>query len=719
MKNLIASVFSIIKNPSFWANLPKNIIIYFKKFTKVSYLFTSFFFLLVIYFTAEIFHVLAGIPLLGRLVRKFVEFWDKLAGKFIDKAINFLEARRPFQVKRSYLIYLAFENLRVRKSRSIVTIAGMSFGVGIIVLLLSLGYGIERLVISRVASLSELKVVDVSTGGSTAVKLNKSIIQRIHEVAKIDKAIPLVSIVGRITYNKATTDVLVYSTTNEYFDHVNNSNIKGRIFSKNKLSFDPPGEVVAGASTEFGEPTIGKEITRQEVSYNILPDLAAPVWDSCTTDGKILGFTARVEGKLYGREYWGSDYYPFEGDARAGYNTEKKEHLGKWMMGIIPLFAKNSDNSMRPVFDSGTQKWVKGCIKKADAQVFDEGKKVLGASVLGDATSSAELATTTTTSSDSASLSSLDFSSLEASDSGLFGFTASVVATDSAGIELVDLQAGSTVKKKETETLKFKGGSSGEAIVSTGLLNLLNIPVNKALSETFTASLIIGKSQIPEIDGKAQSEEATYKIIGVVDDAAQYFYVPFSDIEAIGVSNFSQVKIVLADQNEMDKIRKQIEDLGFNTASTADTIAQIELLFGNLRIVLGLLGMVALGVASLGMFNTLTVSLLERTREIGGMKTIGMVTDEVQELLLSEAMIMGFSGGIGGLILGWVVGKLLSVIVSIIAAAGGQGFLDITYVPPFLIIFILVSSFVVGVITGLYPAIRARRISALNALRYE
>lgn len=717
MKNLIALVFSIIKSPSFWANLPKNIIIYFRKFTKVSYLFTSFFFLLIIYFTAEIFHVLTGIPLLGRLVKKFVEFWDKLAGKFINKAINFLEARRPFQVKRSYLIYLAFENLRVRKSRSIVTIAGMSFGVGIIVLLLSLGYGIERLVISRVASLSELKVIDVSTGGSTAVKLNKSVIQKIQEAANIEKAIPLVSVVGRVTYNKATTDVLVYSTTNEYFDHVNNSVINGKIFSKNKLSFDPPGEVVAGANSEFGEPGIGKEVIKQDIVYNILPEVAAPVWDSCTTDGKILGFTARVEGKLYGREYWGSDYYPFEGDARAGYNTQNKEHLGKWVKGVIPLFAKNSDNTMRPVFNLGSQKWVTGCIKKTDTQVLEPEKKLIGRQVLGEATASASLATTTTNnSSDSASL---DFSGTEASDSALFGFTASVVSTDSAGIELVDLQSDTLVKKKETETLKFKGGSSGEAIVSTGLLNLLNIPVSKAHSETFTASLIIGKSQIPEIDGKAQSEEVEYKIIGVVDDAAQYFYVPFSDIEALGVSNFSQVKIVLAAQNEMDKIRKQIEDLGFNTASTADTIAQIELLFGNLRIVLGLLGMVALGVASLGMFNTLTVSLLERTREIGGMKTIGMVTDEVQELLLSEAMIMGFSGGIGGLILGWVVGKLLSVIVSIIAAAGGQGFLDITYVPPFLIIFILVSSFVVGVITGLYPAIRARRISALNALRYE
>ena len=155
------------------------------------------------------------------------------------------------------------------------------------------------------------------------------------------------------------------------------------------------------------------------------------------------------------------------------------------------------------------------------------------------------------------------------------------------------------------------------------------------------------------------------------------------------------------------------------TTSTVDTVAQIESLFANLRIVLGLLGMVALGVASLGMFNTLTVSLLERTREIGGMKTMGMVSEEVQDLFLAEAMIMGLSGGLGGLILGYLIGNGLSFLVSTIAIVKGQGYLELTYVPPQFVLFIIVSSFIVGLVTGLYPAQRAKKISALNALRYE
>ena len=144
----------------------------------------------------------------------------------------------------------------------------------------------------------------------------------------------------------------------------------------------------------------------------------------------------------------------------------------------------------------------------------------------------------------------------------------------------------------------------------------------------------------------------------------------------------------MKDENVLNKVRKEIEVLGFKTSSTIDTVVQIEKLFRNIRFFLGTLGLIALAVAVLGMFNTLTVSLLERTREIGGMKAMGMVSSEVRDLFLAEAMIMGFSGGIGGIILGYGAGKLLSLVVSSVAILKGQGFLDLTFIPPFFIVFI-------------------------------
>jgi ABC-type lipoprotein release transport system permease subunit len=287
---------------------------------------------------------------------------------------------------------------------------------------------------------------------------------------------------------------------------------------------------------------------------------------------------------------------------------------------------------------------------------------------------------------------------------------------------MVSLSASgsATLSKKGTEKLTFSSPPDGVAVVSSGLLNLLGISEKKAVGTSFKSSFIVGKSLLPSIEGKVQSQDQTYKIIGVIEDPnSTYFYIPYGDVVKLGIPHVSQFKVILKETESLAKVRKEIETLGFRTNSTYDTVKQIESLFVNLRFVLAILGLVALGVASLGMFNTLTVSLLERTREIGGMKTMGMVSEEVQDLFLAEAMIMGLSGGIGGLTLGYLAGKGLSFIISAIALSQGQGFLDLTYIPLNFTIFILITSFIVGVATGIYPAQRAKHISALNALRYE
>lgn len=715
MKKLLKNIISKIASPAFWINLPKNTVIFIKTSAITIFLFMTFFIMLVVALIGQIYKLIESIPLVGFPFKKIEIVWHKTLGKYVDKFILLLDRIKTFEVQRSYLIYLAFENLKSRKSRTAITIAGMSFGVGIIVLLLSLGYGIERLVISRVASLGELSVVDVSTGGNTAIRLNKDAVKKIESLGSIEKAIPLVSIVGRVSLNKASTDVLVYSTVNEYFPLININIKNGKFFTGNDLvSMKATSGEVAGVASELTKADFGDRTTLNTIEFNILPEQTPAVWEDCSTGSSIIGYTARITGGYEGQEYWGSSYYSLDDTGQSGIDIITSDYLGRWVKSVVPLYQRNADDTLRPEFDEvGRHEWVEGCIQKRFIQV--EREYVLR-EVLGEATASASIALAV----DSSASAVLAEEDTDSSDSAYLGFDEFIVGTDSAGIEMVDLQSQEKANKKETAEIEFKGGHNGQAIVSSGLLALLGISEKDALDTTFKVSLIVGKGQIPELDGRALSEEVEYKIIGIIDDSqAQYFYVPFKDSEVLGVTNFSQAKIVLDDKRDMAELRKKIEDLGFRTASTADTVAQIELLFGNLRLVLGLLGMVALGVASLGMFNTLTVSLLERTREIGGMKTIGMISEEVRDLFLSEAMIMGLSGGIGGLILGAIIGKILSLLISAFSLVNGGEFINLTHIPPFLILFIIVSSFIVGVFTGLYPAMRARKISALNALRYE
>jgi len=701
-----------IKN---WPNNLKTFIKSIPGIIHTVYLFSTFFIILLIFLFEKVYRLFERIPFFGHLFKVLSTFWKNKMGKFVTAFISKLESGRSSQVERIYLIRLAYKNMMIKNVRSFITIFGMSVGVGAIVLLLSFGYGIEKLIISKVAGLNELKMIDISAGENTALRLNQDIFNKINKIKQKDKAMPIISVVGRINYAKAQTDVLVYAVPKDYLlKGINTKFLKGKPFANNtslneklSLNFQENGQV-AGSETKMEFGVINERIIGQAISFNFSPEKPVVIWTSCSTSSKMIGYGTRITGGYSGYQYWGSDYYPFSQNGRVGFDKKNNIYLGKWVKAKFPIFEKKSDGNLIPTLDNnGVQRWEEACVEQKDINILVNDNF---GSVLGVSTGSAEVIFTddVLAASDSA----------EASSSAVYD--ESIVATDEAGIETVSLQASSSAQKKQTETLKFIHRPDGEAVVSSGFLNLLNININKAIGTTFKSSFIIVKSLMPDIEGKVLTSEVEYKIIGVIDDTNNtYFYVPFSDIQKLGIKNFSQFKLILKNQNDLPKIRKDIETMGFRTSSTYDTVKQIESLFNNLRVLLAILGMVALGVASLGMFNTLTVSLLERTRETGGMKAIGMVSDEVQDLFLAEAMIMGLSGGIGGLIFGFLVGEIFTILISIIAISKGQGFIQLTYLPPYFVAFIVMSAFMVGLITGLYPAYRAKKTSALNALRYE
>jgi len=478
---------------------------------------------------------------------------------------------------------------------------------------------------------------------------------------------------------------------------------------------------VAGISTVRNEGTYAETTTGKNIDFNITPEDVAPVWEESSINSLLLGYTPRIEGGYQGIEYWGDMYAPFMPYGRIGYDKKAKKFLGKWIRARVPLFTKFIDGTIQPMLNTlGQQVYRDAFIPEKNIQIiktYDKMGQVLG--ITTDNTSSpasipspAPDLTTTTTDQTASYSASVD----QSVNSNLFE---TISASKSSDLEIVSIvsTASATIGPK---VLKFSSTPSKIAVVSSGMLNLLSIPLEKAMGTKFSASFIITKSLKTDLEGRGITDKIEYEIGGVVDDPKlTYFYIPILDMNKLGIQNYSQIKVVVSGKDSLPQVRKEIETLGFRTASTIDTVKQIENLFANLRILLAILGLVALGVASLGMFNTLTVSLLERTREIGGMKTMGMVSEEVQDLFLAEAMIMGLSGGIGGLSLGYVAGKGLSFLVSIIAISQGKGYLDLTYIPLNFTIFILITSFIVGVATGIYPAQRAKRISALNALRYE
>ncbi len=734
MRDVLKRIIIWLANPANLIHVVKHIIVSLPRYTRSAFAFITFFIVLVHFSISRVYEGLTRIPLIGRVFLLLGNTVGKIISAPINRIIQKLESVRPFQVRQSYLIYLAFQNLQVRKSRTLVTMLGMSVGVGIIVYLLSLGYGIERLVISQVASLNELKIIDVTSGKSSNRRIDDKIMKKISQDKKIEKVIPLISLVGRVNFKKARTDIMIHGITQDYIDTVQIKPISGKTFSmkNNNYSADSgiDNSMVKGLSSELKNGVIGQPIMNNVVEFNILPGTAAPVRETCDIFGNQIGYTTRVEGGLNGKEVWGSKYISQEENGRSGYDEKNDIYLGEWMYAKYPIFTKDSEEKLTPdIDDNGHQTWKFGCVRRIDVHDVQLVKTVLpqGAQVLGQATASASL-TTTPSPTDAASTSSASLQSLlqtegvVATGSAQPQFTTEVISTDSAGVEFVRLVTASSsasIKEKEKK-LKFENKPSGEAIVSTGLMKLLGLNEKNIIGKEFTMQFIVVKTLRPDIDGRQLSDEVKYKVVGLVkNEQEQFFYVPFRDLLNLGVQNYSQMKVLIRDKDSLNDIRVQIEELGYSTSSSADTVAQIESLFRSLRLVLASIGLIALIVASLGMFNTLTVSLLERTREIGGMKVIGMVSEEVQDLFLGEAMIMGFSGGIGGIIIGYLLGQTTSLLISIFSLSRGYGYLQVSYIPFTFIIFILLLSFIVGIVTGMYPARRAKNTSALNALRYE
>jgi putative ABC transport system permease protein len=258
-----------------------------------------------------------------------------------------------------------------------------------------------------------------------------------------------------------------------------------------------------------------------------------------------------------------------------------------------------------------------------------------------------------------------------------------------------------------------------QAVVNMAFLQILGVTESKGVGTRFELAFV-ATSELTTGRDTIQSAPVSYTIVGITpDNKTPIVYVPLVDVKELGLSNYSQAKLVASTQGQIPTIRKHVELLGFKTTSVADTVSQIERLFSGLRMVLGILGFVALIIAALGMFNTLTISLLERTHEVGMMKVIGMRSSEVQDLYLSESMIMGVLGGLCGLLIGFTTGKLLSVVLTALSVSKGYGVIDITFIPFLFIVLIMFLSVVVGLLTGIYPARRATKISALDALRYE
>jgi putative ABC transport system permease protein len=262
----------------------------------------------------------------------------------------------------------------------------------------------------------------------------------------------------------------------------------------------------------------------------------------------------------------------------------------------------------------------------------------------------------------------------------------------------------------------FANDDAKEAIVSVGSLKAVNMTdPTTALGQEVTFKVVKVGS-----DGTKQEQSLKLKIIGITrDDTTKYAYMPINTLSVFGGDTYSAVKIKTNSRDDITEVRKTVESMGFPTTSVKDKVDQINQVFVIIQSVLGGFGFIALMVAAIGIFNTLTIALLERTHEIGIMKAIGGRNRDVALVFTAEASMIGLFGGFFGVAFGWLFGEGINLLVNFVATSVGGTSNSMFYTPLWFAGFVIGFSFLISTRAGIMPARHAAKLDPLEALRYE
>lgn len=219
----------------------------------------------------------------------------------------------------------------------------------------------------------------------------------------------------------------------------------------------------------------------------------------------------------------------------------------------------------------------------------------------------------------------------------------------------------------------------------------------------------------------------TFRVAGIAEEVGTVGFVSIDNVifldirtaqQTFRTSSVDQVYVQAANIDDVDSVVEGIQDefgegvMAISAAFLRETVGSI---VGLIQLVLGGVAGISLVVAGIAIINTMAISVMERTREIGIMKALGATDASVLLVFLFEAVLTGFIGGA----IGVVAGFLLGYVVAAFASFGFVG-MSITPVPTLELAMLgLGFAMVTGAVAGLYPARRAAKLDPVEALRYE
>lgn len=257
-------------------------------------------------------------------------------------------------------------------------------------------------------------------------------------------------------------------------------------------------------------------------------------------------------------------------------------------------------------------------------------------------------------------------------------------------------------------------------IVTAAMMKLFGVET----PEEFVGRTMTFRVFVPQEGSDATTEVALtkqYKIKGVSGDEGNLAAIlTLEEFESyFAIPYYERVQVRVKASADLGPMQDEIIGKGFTVTALSKTVDQANKIFQGIQGVLAVFGGIALTVSAIGMFNTMTVTLLERTAEIGVMRTIGASSRDIVILFVAEAVIVGLLGGVVGILIGVGIGVGLNTALGLVAKKFGGDAVNLFAYPMLFLAFIATFSGVVGFITGLFPARRAAKINPLDAIRYK
>jgi putative ABC transport system permease protein len=235
--------------------------------------------------------------------------------------------------------------------------------------------------------------------------------------------------------------------------------------------------------------------------------------------------------------------------------------------------------------------------------------------------------------------------------------------------------------------------------------------------------------------GQQRARIVNFKVVGVLEPKGSTFgfgrddqiLVPVTTAQRVLTGRLNVVNTIVVKATSSDAMTDTTADVtnvllqrhnisdptvaDFTVTNQNDTLAALGAVTGTFTLLLGAIGGISLLVGGIGIMNIMLVSVNERTREIGIRKAVGARRQDIMVQFLIESMALTGIGGILGILLGWSI----TLVVGLIPQASGL----VLVITTGTVIIAVGVSVAIGVVFGLYPAMRAARLHPIQALRYE